>query len=621
MKRSRCGLIFVLLASLTCSKDSTGPESGAVESVIVSPPRSTVAVGAQVALAAQVLDGTGNAMFTRPVHWASEDEAIATVSSDGLVTARKIGTIQVAASTGGRSGIAQVTVTAIPVASVRVTPENKSLLVEESFQFTAETRAGSGGILTGRVITWSSNNEGVATVSANGTVTALAPGGAIITASSEGKTDQASVTVSAIPVASVRVTPTSQTLIEGQTAQLQAQPLDVAGKTLTGRVVMWSTNRPNVATVTSTGLVIAQSPGSATITATVEGKTGTTSVTVNARPPNAVVVTPAQVLVQQGATAQVTAQVLDDLGRVVPNSTVTFSSSDNTIATVSSTGLVSGVSAGKATITATSGSLSGTAQVTVTPIPVSRVVVTPASPVLTVGRTVQLAAQALSATGQPLTGRNVLWSSSTPAVATVTTAGLVTGVTTGSAVIFASIDGVLGWTDVTIMPVPVASVTVSPPTSSVTVGQTVQFSAVLKDASGNTLSGRVISWSSDQTGVATITSAGLVTAVSAGSAVITANSEGQVGTATVTVTGASLQTLAVQPDTATIAPLGSVQLAAVVRDGTGAVINNAPVSWSSGSPLIAVVDSKGLVSALLPGTAVITATSGQATGTATITVK
>jgi uncharacterized protein YjdB len=131
----------------------------------------------------------------------------------------------------------------------------------------------------------------------------------------------------------------------------------------------------------------------------------------------------------------------------------------------------------------------------------------------------------------------------------------------------------------------------------------------------------VISWSSDQTGVATITSAGLVTAVSAGSAVITANSEGQVGTATVTVTGASLQTLAVQPDTATIAPLGSVQLAAVVRDGTGAVINNAPVSWSSGSPLIAVVDSKGLVSALLPGTAVITATSGQATGTATITVK
>ena len=88
-----------------------------------------------------------------------------------------------------------------------------------------------------------------------------------------------------------------------------------------------------------------------------------------------------------------------------------------------------------------------------------------------------------------------------------------------------------------------------------------------------------------------------------------------------TVTGASLQTLAVQPDTATIAPLGTVQLTAVVRDGTGAVINNAPLTWSSNNPVIAGVDSKGLVSALLPGIAVITATSGQATGTATITVK
>jgi uncharacterized protein YjdB len=144
---------------------------------------------------------------------------------------------------------------------------------------------------------------------------------------------------------------------------------------------------------------------------------------------------------------------------------------------------------------------------------------------------------------------------------------------------------------------------------------------VLKDASGNTLSGRVVSWTSDQPGIATVTSTGVVTAVAAGSAVITANSEGQSGTATVTVTGASLQTLAVTPDTATLAPLGSLQLTATVRDGTGAVVNNAPVTWSSSNSLVALVSNQGLVSALIPGTAVITATSGQTTGTATITVK
>ena len=98
---------------------------------------------------------------------------------------------------------------------------------------------------------------------------------------------------------------------------------------------------------------------------------------MTARPPNAVVVTPAQVLIQQGRASQLTVQVLDDLGRVIPDSPVGYGSSDNSIATVSSSGLVSGIAVGNATITATSGGKTGAAQVTVTPIPVGSVVVTP----------------------------------------------------------------------------------------------------------------------------------------------------------------------------------------------------------------------------------------------------
>jgi uncharacterized protein YjdB len=199
--------------------------------------------------------------------------------------------------------------------------------------------------------------------------------------------------------------------------------------------------------------------------------------------------------------------------------------------------------------------------------------------------------------------------------------GVVTAVSAGTAVIFASIDGVLGWTDVTVIPPPVASVTVSPPSSSVGVGQTVQLSVTLKDAGGNTLLGRVTSWTSDQPSIASVTSGGLVTGAAAGTAVITAMSEGQSGTATVTVTGTGSFTVTVLPDTATVAPLGTVQLAAVVRDPGGAVVSNPAVSWSSGSPLVADVSSSGLVTALLPGTAVISAASNGATGTATITVK
>ena len=505
------------------------------------------------------------------------------------------------------------------MASVQVTPTNRSLFVEESFQFTAVTRDAGGTVLTGRPVTWSSNNESVATVSSTGLVTALSPGGAIITATAEGRSAPASVTVAAIPVASIQLQPRTLSLINGQTAQLQAQPVDANGKPLIGRVILWFTNNASVATVNANGLVTAQAPGTATITATSEGKSNTSTVTVTAPAPNVVVLAPAQAVVQEGGTTQLTAQVLDNLGRVMPNANVEYSSSNTAVATVNAGGVVTGVAPGKATITGTSGGKTGTAEVTVTPIPVASVSVTPSNPSVTLGRSVTLTAQALGSNGQVLAGRTVSWSSSATNIATVTSTGVVSGVGLGSAVIFASVDGVLGHTTVTVVPVPVASVTVSPPTASIDVGATTQFTATLKDASGLTLTGRVVGWSSNAATVATVSPTGLVTGVAAGTATITATSEGRTGTATVTVTG--VRTVTVTPSSATINVLGTVSLTATVRDPSGAVIPNAQVTWTTSNALIAGVSSSGVVSGLLPGTATITAKSGSATGTAVVTVK
>src|SRR5207237_1298816 len=88
---------------------------------------------------------------------------------------------------------------------------------------------------------------------------------------------------------------------------------------------------------------------------------------------------------------------------------------------------------------------------------------------------------------------------------------------------------------VTVMPAAVASVGVSPAAASVTVGQAVQLNATLKDASGIVLTGRTVSWASGAPGVATVSGTGLVTSVTAGSATITATSEGVSGRATITV--------------------------------------------------------------------------------------
>jgi uncharacterized protein YjdB len=533
MKRAISLLVlsFAILAS--CSGDALDPAGGTVESVVVSPSTSTVALGSSVDLNAQVIGVGGTAMLGRAVHWTSEDESIATVGSDGVVTTLRLGSTQVAASAGGRSGIAQVTVTTVPVGAVQVTPGNRDLLVEATFQFTAQVRDPNGGILTDRPVTWSSNNENVATVSATGLVTALAPGGAIITASAEGKSAPASVTVSAIPVATVLIKPATQALVVGQAAQMQAEPVDDAGNPLTGRVIQWTTTNASIATVTSTGLVTAHAPGTASIRATCEGIAGTAILSVTARPPNAVVVTPAQVLVQPGATSQLTVQVLDAAGSDIPGSTVTFSSADPAVASVTTGGLVTGVAAGNTTISATSAGKTGTAKVTVTPVPVGSVVVTPSAPAILVGRSVTLSAQALTASGQPINGRTVTWSSATPGVAQVTANGVVTGISAGTAVVFASIDGVLGWSNVRVV-APVTTVTITPVTLRLAPLTSGKLTAVVSDPGGVNPTATV-TWATSNSLVAQVLQDGTVNARLPGTATISARAGSAIGTARVVV--------------------------------------------------------------------------------------
>src|SRR5207253_2103473 len=124
----------------------------------------------------------------------------------------------------------------------------------------------------------------------------------------------------------------------------------------------------------------------------------------------------------------------------------------------------------------------------------------------------------------------------TPAATTSQGGRLDTGVALASATITAASEGQSGTAAITVTRVPVASVTVSPATANLQQGQTRQLTATPQDASGNALSGRVVTWASGNTAVATVSGSGLVSGVAAGSAAITATSEGKSGSASVTVT-------------------------------------------------------------------------------------
>jgi len=257
------------------------------------------------------------------------------------------------------------------VVSVSVTPSHDTLLIGDSVSLTAIVVMSNNK--APRAVHWTSSAPAVASVSSTGMVHGLSLGLALILATSGNHKDSALVTVVAatpplVPVASVAVSPASSTVRVGGTQQLTATPEDGNGNPLSGRTITWATGNSSVANVDVSGLVTGVAAGSATITATSEGKSGTASVTVTLVPVASVSVSPATATVSVGGTVQLTATTKDSAGGVLTGRAVAWASGNSAAATVSAAGLVTGVAAGAAMITATSEGKSGTAGITITAV-------------------------------------------------------------------------------------------------------------------------------------------------------------------------------------------------------------------------------------------------------------
>jgi uncharacterized protein YjdB len=371
------GLAFGFTA---CSSDGTTvvdpgeKDPAAVASVSVSLPSSSLIVGQTQRATATALDANGAALTGRTITWQSSAVSVASVSDQGDIAAISPGTALLSATSEGVTGQTSMAVMPLPpapVATVTVSLSSSSIIAGQSAQATAILKDASGNSLTGRIITWQSSDAAVATVSNTGAISGVAAGSATITASSEGKSGSAGLTVTAIPpvpVASVTVSPATPSVQAGATVQLSAVTKDASGNVLTGRPITWTSSNTSVATISGSGLVTAIIAGSATITATSGTVTGTAALTVTAPAPvpvATVTVTPAAPSVQVGATVQLSAVPRDANGNVLTGRTITWSSSNNSVATVSSSGLVGALVAGTVTITATCGGAAGTASVTV----------------------------------------------------------------------------------------------------------------------------------------------------------------------------------------------------------------------------------------------------------------
>jgi len=356
---------MVMVALSSWSYGSTAPDATPqVTSIIVTPATSTLVLNAQLPLQDQVEDQSGDPVPGAAITWTVQDPKIISVSTTGLVTALALGTSQVAANALGKSGVATITVTKPPVVSVRLQPDQANVAVGATLQLSASALDANGTVMSDRAISWTTSNAGISDVNGSGLVTGVAAGTATITATSEGKSSNATITVTQV-VARVDLNPSSVSLQAGQSRQLVAVARDPQGNVVSWRPVSWASDNSAVATVDGAGNVTTSKTGVATITATIDGVKGTSKITVTPGAVATVNVTAPSTNLAVKATMQLTATALDDQGNTVPTQSFLWSTSNIITATVSGSGVVTGRRAGVVTITAQTSGVSGSVTIDV----------------------------------------------------------------------------------------------------------------------------------------------------------------------------------------------------------------------------------------------------------------
>ena len=456
--------------------------------------------------------------LTKELEWTSSNPEIATVSSNGFITATGIGTATITAAAVDGSGVKAeciVSVSGVPVKSSVLSRTSASLKATETVTLTATVTPANA---SDKSVLWSSKNNEIATVDDNGVITAQSIGETVISATSVSNpevTADCHITVVPTPVTEINLNQTSVYIQVGATFQFEATILP---ETATNKNLRWSSGNLEVASIDANGVVTAHAIGTTTINVLAEDGSGiTASATVNVIPTPAdgiEIQTPASTQFKVGETISLTAIVSPE---DATDKSVVWSSDNNNIATVSTTGVVTAVNVGKVNIKATnSAGLSDEITLTVIPTLAENIIVMPSQLTLKVNES---GALTVNITPVSTTDKGVSFVSSNTEVATVDAEGKVTALSLGETVITARTnDGsnLSASCKVTVIPTPVETVTISyEGSTSLQVGQTAQLSAVVSPEDATDKS---IVWEVQNSEVINVTSDGLVTALGLGEA-------------------------------------------------------------------------------------------------------
>ena len=538
----------------------------------------------------------------RSIFWSSSDESIATVDNTGLVTAVAVGETIISATCDNVSATCKITVNPLTASTITLNVSEMTLLIGQTDKLTATV---SPENVTDKTITWTSDNEEIATVIEDGTVTAVAAGVANIIATCGDVSASCKVTVNPVNAASVSLNVSEMTLLIGQTDKLTAT---VSPENVTDKTIIWTSDNEEIAIVSQDGTVTAVAAGLANITATCGDVSATCRVTVNPVTAATLTLNVTEMTLFIGQSDKLTATVSPEN---VTDKNITWTSDNEQMASVSEDGTVTAVAVGVANITAKCGDVSATCKVTVNPVTAANVMLNVSNMTLLIGQTDKLTA---TVSPENVTDKNITWTSDNERIAIVSQDETVTAVAVGIANITAKCGDVSATCKVTVNPVTAATITLNLSEMTLLIGQSDKLTATV---SPENVTDKTITWTSDNEQIATVSEDGTVTAVAVGVANITAKCGDVSATCKVTVNPVTAATITLNLSEMTLLIGQTDKLTATVSPEN---VTDKTITWTSDNAQMASVSEDGTVTAVAVGAANITAKCGDVSATCKVTV-
>ncbi len=515
---------------------------------------------------------------------------------------------------GGDGGSAPVP-TAATLSSLSITTVASTLKKSETFQLSVTgTYSNNSTRNLTSLVSWSVTNSAILEVSNTGLITALTAGTSAVTATYEGKSNEISVSVKALT--DLVISPISEALIIASSQQLNVtgQYTDNSNENLNS-VVTWESSDSSVASISDSGVLLAISEGTTSITASLEGVSEILQIRVR-QDFVSLSITEVTSALKISETFQLTAtSTLANGSTQNSTSLADWSVADSQVLEVSDTGLVTALSAGTTSVTATFEGLSTQQNISVKAL--TALAISPTTVTLAIASSQQLNLSGIYSDNSNETLTNgITWQSSNPSIASISNTGVVLGISAGTVSITAGVGELSSNLNVTISAATLQSIVVSSPVTQITAGLTSSFSAkgIYSDGTEQDLSNQVV-WSVSDSTIASIDSeTGLLMALQTGSVSAIASKQGLTSSLSISVSAATLTGIAITPSELSLAKgtIEPITVTATFSDNTKLDVGN-QVEWTNSNNEIASIESDpSTVSALMPGSTTLTASlSGQ----------